>query len=215
VCLTLCCSTTAAQIVPDRLLPSLQTTKTVKPGTWVRYTIFNRRTQQASLVRIAALEKEKRGQWFEIGVTNDRRETAVFKALIKGSLADPRGVARVVVQPPGLQPVEVPLTRKGKSRIKLPRLGAKPDPKARLVGRARIKVAAGTFDTVRYRRDEGKGKAVEIWSSTKVPGWPMVKASTPEVLLELVGFGDKARSQVHGKPGKLDPKLMKQLGLPH
>jgi hypothetical protein len=214
--LLLLCSTSSAQLVPDRLLPSLQTSKAVKPGTWVRYTIFNRHTRQASLVRIAALEKERKGQWFEIGVTNHKRETAVFKALIKGSLAKPEGVARVVVQPPGLQPVEVPLTKKRKQKIKLPaRLGAKPDPRAKLVGRARVKVAAGTFDTQHFRRSEGKGKVVEIWSSTKVPGWPMVKASTPEVVLELVGYGDKAKSQVRGKPGKLDPKLLKQLGLPH
>jgi len=52
---------------------------------------------------------------------------------------------------------------------------------------------------------------MDIWSSSEVHGWPMVKAATSEILLELTGHGDKARSKLQGKPAKLDPELLKQL----
>jgi hypothetical protein len=41
----------------------------------------------------------------------------------------------------------------------------------------------------------------------------MVKARSPTFLLELAGFGKGGRSQVRGKPGKLDERLLRQLNL--
>ena len=197
---------------PGTLLPSLQTAKGgVKPGTWVRYTLFNRRTGEVSSMRIAALERTKTGQWVEIGITDSRRRTLVFKTLLRGSLARPTGVLKTIVQPPGHQPVEVPTEQ---AKLKLPTMSSRPDPDARLVGRGKVKVAAGTFTATHHRKRDKNGVVTEIWSTTEVPGWPMIKARTPAVVLELAGFGKGARSRIRGKPGKLDPKLLKQLGGP-
>lgn len=202
----------SATAEPGPNLPPLLTAEgAAKPGTWVRYSVYNRRSRQVSSMRIAALEREGKGQWVEISVTDHNRRTLVFKTLLSGSMARPKGVIRTIVQPPGHQPVEVPTDQ---ARLKLPRMTHRPDPDAKRVGSGKVKVAAGTFTATHYRKRSKKGEVTELWSSTEVPTWPMVKAVTPAVVLELAGYGKGARSQIRGKPGKLDPKLLKQLGGP-
>jgi len=195
----------------QQLLPQLQTASdVVEPGTWVRYTLFNRKTYEVSSVRIVALEREDKGQWMEIDLTDQRRNTTVFKALVEGSLAQPKKVLRTVVQPPGHQPIELPPKQ---AKVQLPKLGPKLDSKARIVSRGKVKVAAGTFTATRYRSKDQSGRVTEIWSSDDVQGWPMIKAATPHALLELTGHGTGGRSKIRGKPAQLDPDLLKKLDL--
>jgi len=199
---------------PAQLLPTLQTDKgAIKPGTWVQYTIYQRATREVNAVRIAALERVSgKGQWFEIAITDQGKRTLVLKTLIAGTLSAPKGMLKTIVQPPGHQPVELPPGKQG--AVKLPRMATGPDPRARLVGTGKVKVAGGTFVASRYRTVDKKGRVSQVWSSKDVPGWPMVKAESPDALIELSGFGKGATSQIRGKPGKLDPKLLEKIGLP-
>lgn len=193
------------------VLPMLRTNpKTLKPGAWVKYSIYTPGTGQAILTRITALEREGKGQWLEIAITNRRRQTLVMRTLISGSLARPGGVLKAMIQPPGHQPLLLP-ARLAKRQI--PTLSTKPAPGAKLVGTERIKVVAGTFKARRFRRRGPGGVTSDVWFSQEVPGWPMIKARSPKLVLELVAHGTSGRSQVRGKPGKLDEKLLKQLGL--
>jgi hypothetical protein len=161
------------------------------------------------VVRIVALERESKGRWVEIDITDQRRQTLVMKTLLEGTLAKPKRVLKTVVQPPGLQPLLLPSKLAAK---KLPKVGGARDPSLKLVGKVKVKVAAGTFSASHYRKEE-KGEVFELWSSDDVPAWPMVKARTPKVVLELAGYGKGGRSRIRGKPGKLDPQLLKRLGL--
>ena len=199
---------------PAHLLPDLRTAKgAIKPGTWVQYTIFQRANREVNAVRIAALERVAgKGQWFEIAITDQAQRTLVLKTLVAGTLSAPRGVLKTIIQPPGHQPVELPAGKQG--AVKLPRMAPGPDPSARLMGTGKVKVAAGTFTCSRYRKVDKKGRVSQVWSSTDVPGWPMVKAESPDALIELSGFGKGATSKIRGKPGKLDPKLLEKIGLP-
>lgn len=200
-----------AQVAPARVLPSLPATAgPFKPGTWVRYSVYNLQTKQAMKVRIAALEAEGKGQWLEFSITDQRGMHLVLKSLMEGSIAAPKRVLKTVLQPPGHQPVVIPGKR---GAAQLPKMRVGPDPKAKRVGKERVKVAAGTFTAVHYRSVDAKGRVTELWSSEQVPGWPMIKARTPEVVLELAGHGDGARTQIVGKPGKLDERLLKRLGI--
>lgn len=199
---------------PAQLLPTLQTDQgAIKPGTWVQYTIFQRATQEVNAVRIAALERVSgKGQWFEIAITDQAKRTLVLKTLVAGTLSAPKGVLRTIIQPPGHQPIELPAGKR--DAVKLPRMATGPDPKARLVGTGKVKVAAGTFVAGRYRTVDKKGRVSQVWSSKDVPGWPMVRAESPDAMIELAGFGKGATSQIRGKPGKLDPRLLEKIGLP-
>lgn len=193
---------------PSQLLPPVQTDPaSLKPGRWVKYSILQVRAGRAAIVRLTALEKEGKGQWVEIAVTINRR-TLVIKTLFKGSPGTGQPV-KTIIQPAGHQPLLLPAQH---AKRQVPKLAQKRDPRAVLVSKGKVKVAAGTFVAERYRITE-KGKKSEFWLSHKVPGWPMIKVVSDQLVMELAAFGKDGRSQIKGKPGKLDERLLRQLGL--
>lgn len=200
-----------AQSRPSRLLPTLSTTtgKVLKPGTWVRYSLYSRRTKKTVKVRMAALKYEGKAQWFEISLTDPRRRTIVIRSLVLGTLAAPKKILQAVVQPPGQRALLLP---ESMARDQMPSFTAGPGPQARYVATEQIKVAAGTFKAKKYRRMY-KGKETWAWFSSSVKGWPMVKVVNQRLIMELVDHGTNARTQVRGKPVKMSKEILKQMGL--
>jgi hypothetical protein len=178
----------------------------MRPGTWVQYVVARPRTGQVMLVRLAALERERDGQWFEFDFTDSRRHTLSVKVLIEGKLQAPRRVARAIVQAHGQQPLELP-ARAAARQLPDFRQDPSKDSKLTKLGQARITVAAGAFTTQRYRLKD-KGRTVEMWACSKVAGWPLVKLVSKDVQLELAAHGQGATSLVRGKPTKLDDRLL-------
>jgi len=125
--------------------------------------------------------------------------------LVEGSLAAPKRIRRAIVQPPGQQPFYLPDKLAARE---LPPFREVAPRTSQQLGRVRITVPAGTF-TAEHQRSKDKGGTVEVWTSPEVPAWPMVKMSTPEMLIELTGHGEKATSAVRGKPAKLPESLLK------
>jgi hypothetical protein len=188
-------------------LPVLPATAgTIAPGTWVLYSLYNRTTRQPGLLRLSALEREGKAQWFEMGVTDHRQLTLRTKVLVEGPIAAPKRVLKAIVQPPGQQPLLLPDKLAAKQ---VPSFSSRPTDKTRLVSRGRLKVAAGTFVCERHRSTSGPTR--DIWLSEHVPGWPLVKLETPTVTVELAAHGMSARSQIEGTPLKLDEKLLQSL----
>jgi hypothetical protein len=187
-----------------RPLPTLVAAKELAAGVWVQYSIVPRAGQPIA-VRLLALEREAGAQWFEIGLTDGQRRTLLLKLLVEGGLIAPKRVRRAIVQPPGQQPFYLPDRL---ARRELPAFRESAGPGARLVGRERVKVPAGSFQAERYRSVEKGGKTVDAWLAREVAGWPMVKLAGPDLLLELVAHGTKGSTQVRGRPAKIDERLL-------
>ena len=200
-----------AQIRPSQVLPELSTSsdKVLKPGTWVRYTMYLKQTRKTIKVRMAALAKEGKAQWFEISLTDGRRRTIVFKSLVEGTLSAPTRILKSIVQPPGQRALLLP---EAVASRQLPRFSKGPGKKATYLATERVKVAAGSFSAKKYRRVH-KGVATEAWFSSEVKGGPMIKLVSPRLIMELAAHGDNARSKVRGKAAKMSKSLIKQLGL--
>jgi hypothetical protein len=181
----------------------------IPPGTWVQYSLISRVTGQAALIRLAVLQKEGAGQWFEIAVTNERRQTLRTRTLVEGTLLAPKRVLKAIVQPPGQQPFILPDRLAVKQ---VPMFRSSSDGNAKLVSRGKIKVAAGTFVAARYRGVDAKKRVIESWVSDQIAGWPLVKLQTSDLIVELAAWGKNARSQIEGTPLKLDEKMLR--GLP-
>jgi len=183
----------------------------LRPGTWAQYSVINRRLNVIILVRLAALERERGGQWLELGITDSTQRTMVMKYLLQGSLLSPTRVLEAVVQPPGEQPFFLPESVAGKQ---LPALTTEKELRAArgtkrvTVSSVRVHVPAGTFkaDKVRQVQDS---RATEIWLSNEVRGWPLVKMDDGHLSLELIAHGVGSRSQIRGTPAKLDPGLLR------
>ncbi len=204
-------SVASAQIRPSRLLPELSTAPgaVLKPGSWVRYTMYQRQTRKKVKVRMAALAREGKAQWFEIWFTDARRRTLIFSTLVEGSLAKPKRILKAVVQPPGQRALLLPDSL---AAGQLPTFSEGPGPRATLVATEKVTVAAGTYRAKKYKRTH-KGVTTHVWFSKGVKGWPMIKLVNPRVIMELAAFGTDARTGVKGKPVKMSKGLIKQLGL--
>lgn len=199
-----------AQMSPARVLPPFATAKNgIKSGTWVKYSMLVRRTGQFVQVYLAVLEREGKGQWMEVILTDQKRRSIIFKTLIQGRLSAPKKVLKAIVQVQGQLPLLLP---ESIAVQQLPKFQPGPGSGAKLIKREKVKVAAGTFSARKYRKIH-QGKQTEMWNSSQVPGWPMVKLSNSEMVLELAAYGQGARSKVRGKPGKLDKKLLEKIGL--
>ncbi len=188
-------------------LPVLSAASVLRPGAWVQYSIVPQKGQPFVL-RLAALEREEGAQWVELGITDGMRRTLLLKLLIEGPLVAPKRVRRAIVQPHGQQPFYLP-EKLAAAQVPAFREGA--GASARRVARVRVTVPAGSFLAEHFRSRE-KGRNVEAWFSTEIAGWPLLKLSTPELLLELVAHGDKGTSQVRGKPAKISEELWRGLG---
>jgi hypothetical protein len=199
-----------AQVMPSRLLPPLPTSvRAPEPGTWVRYSLFYKRTRQLLQIRMALLGREGDASWFEVSITDDQRRTMVYKTLLKGPLHAPTRIVRALVQPPGQRALLLPSSVGDQP---LPRFHRSPGKRGKRVARAvKVKVPAGTFTAAHYRKGSGK-QATEIWMTSRLKGWPVVKVVSPALVMELSAHGGNARSQIRGKPIKLDKQLLKQLG---
>jgi hypothetical protein len=166
------------------------------PGAWVKYSVIYRRTGQAMVVRMALLEREGQGQWFETEVAVGGGKGFILKALLEGPLVAPTRLLQVVMQIPGHPPVLLSEQEAGGA---LPRFSSAGRGKARPVSRGKVRVTAGTFVASRYRVVRG-GRVTHSWLSDAVKGWQLVKLEDPEVLVELVAYGEKARSRIRGRP---------------
>ncbi len=182
------------------------------PGTWVTYYLVSRATGQGAKLYMAALERKGEAQWWELAVTNERRQTVTYRLLLRGTPDDPGEVLEAIVQPEGQIPLRVPQQM---ALAQLPPV--RPAPRGRdrgadaprlSKGSETVKVAAGSFTARRLTRVH-QGKRTEEWHSAQVPGWSLVKMISPDLVLELVAQGTKARSRIRGEPVKLDPKMLR------
>lgn len=211
-------SQAGAQLLPAPL-PELETKAgELEAGTWVKYAVRKGRGQQPFIVRMAALAKQGRGQWFEFSFVGPMGRSVVFRALVEGRLTAPKRVRSAAFQIAGQPALAVPpemleQRMSSRPRAKSGKGSRKGKGRGKVVGRGKVRVPAGVFRATRYRRRDRKGRRVDAWISTQVPGWRLVKLEGPDLSLELVGHGKSARSQIRGTPASIDSKMLEAFGI--
>ena len=153
-------------------------------------------------LHLAVVGRESAGWWIEMTVADSRAGEVVARLLVAEGETDRVGgrLLRLVVQPEGQIPLELPLTA---ARSTLPDLDAGEGPGV-LVGTEQLRLDAGTFASRRYRRGEGPN-AREVWISERVPLWGLARYVGPSVRMSLVAMGTGAASRVVGEPVPFDP----------
>ena len=194
---------TAAQAAPPTPpVPGLRVgNKPIPPGSWVRYSYYHPR-KGVLLLRLAALERIGKAQWFELSFTFRQGQTLTMKTLLEGSMGKPKRVLRSIVQPPGQVPLILPQKLAAKQ---LPKLDS--GSPGKVVGRGPLTVPAGRFKATHYRRRR-KGKVEEAWLTDAIPGWPLLRYRAGKLRIDLVAHGKGARSAIVGTPVKLDPRFL-------
>jgi hypothetical protein len=142
----------------------------------------------------------KDAYWLEMGHTDQKSGTMSYVKMLVTK--DDFQFYRMVVQPPGQQAMEMPIS---------PAMRQQSHTSAELekwhkVGPETITVPAGIFICDHWAKDDGKG---DVWASSKVSPMSLVKESTPTNSMILVKVITDAKDHITGTPRMFDPEAMK------
>jgi hypothetical protein len=178
-----------------------QVTAKTRIGSWLEYSVRNKEKKQKFRWKIALVgKKDDLHYWWEHTLRWGRLRSIVIKLLVQGKKHDPQKVVRMIWQPAGHQAVEIPV-KKGKKMMQL--YTPVPRGKAKRMGVGPLHVVAGKFFTNKYVYTHRDGKKTRFWTSGSVPLLGLVKLLSPGLRMELIAYGQNAKSQITGKPGKL------------
>jgi hypothetical protein len=184
--------------------PSIQGFFNPVVGSGAEYSVKNQNEPKISSFAFAVVGKEPAeggdAYWFEIRASGEG-QSVVMKQLMLIEGGTPQ-IKRMIVQPAGRPPMEMPVTmmnramsqHQGEIRADKKDLG-------QLVGTEDVTVPAGTFVCEHYKSNRNDHPA-DLWISSKVSPYGLVKLQSPTTTMELVKVLDHATSQIQGEPQK-------------
>lgn len=160
-------------------------------GGWVEY-----KTAQGSM-KMAYLGKDEVGERIQLSMTGGPQPMVMQVAVSKFPY-DASSMLEVLVQPAGRPPMRLPMQAMAMMQGRLPQ--ASPITEANCaqlteVGKESVTVGAGTFQATHFRDAEGS----DFWVTSDIP-FALVKATTKQTSMELIGYGKDAKSELTGTP---------------
>ena len=154
------------------------------------------------------------GYWLEMRTETPRGGKMIMKELMVTN-AGGIEIKRMIMQPPGRPPMEMPAGMMGMGRA-----GAAPStPSAsnpvqgEKVGAESVTVPAGTFECDHYR-STADGKTTDVWASTKVAPYGLVKMTSADATMVLEKVLEHETSQITGEPQKMPMVTPGMPGMP-
>jgi len=146
------------------------------------------------------------GYWMEIRSENPGMPgEMVMKQLIVAGGDKPQ-IKRMIMQSPGSPPMEMPMGMMPGMGKRGQGAGAGDTSPGEKVGSETITVPAGTFECDHYRKQEPRG-TVDVWISSKVPPYGMVKMSSAEMTMVLEKVLSNETSHIKSEPQKMNIPL--------
>jgi hypothetical protein len=175
-------------------------------GGWAEY-----KTDSGSM-RMAYLGKDSLGERLELTMERPARGNRpagamVLQVAVPGFPYEMAEAKEVVMQMGDNPPMKMSEQMLGMMRSRMPSAPTiSNDMCSRMteVGKERITVAAGTFETTHWR-DTQRGS--DVWVSQSVP-FGMVKAIAEGRTVELTGSGTGAKTKLTGTPQEMGPGMM-------
>ena len=148
------------------------------------------------------------GYWMEIRSENPGMpgEMVMKQLIVTGG--DKPQIKRMIMQMPGRPPMEMPMGMLGMGQ-RGQGTGAGDTSPGEKVGSETITVPAGTFECDHYRKQEPRG-TVDVWISSKVPPYGMVKMSSAEMTAVLEKVLSNETSHIQGEPQKMNIPFPRQ-----
>lgn len=178
-------------------------------GRWVRYGTehpeLNLGTVTVSVCPQKGLTEGKR-RILEMKFVDATRDQSYLKMLFQGQPGDPKNVHALMMKAPGIPPIPLPVgapPMAHKMGLKPMSLEAPGKAKVEYLGKEKVTVPAGTFQTWRYRvtavGPDGEKQVMVLWldATGKVPLYHLVQAKGDQGgLLMLQEMGEDARSDL-------------------
>ena len=146
------------------------------------------------------------GYWMEVRMTNAEMGGEMVMKSLTVTTGAQAGVKRMIMQTPGRPPIEMSGMMMSMMQKHPPATnssggtGGKGD-MGELVGTESVTVPAGTFSCQHYRKQEQNGP-VDMWVSTEVSPYAMVKMTGTDMSMELKKTLTNETSHIKGEPQK-------------
>jgi hypothetical protein len=161
-------------------------------------------------VDIAVVGKEdvsgKQGSWVEMGMDNPQGGGKIYMKMLMVIDGDNASISRLVMQPPGMGPMEMPLqTMPGMQQSS----AADVRNNAEKVGTESVTTPAGTFTCDHYRAKDGSWEA---WISAEIVPWGVVKSTSKDMNMTLTQVISNATDHITGTPQSME-QMMRGMGI--
>ena len=157
----------------------------------------------------------KPGFWMEIGMTNPKTNGPVYiKYLMAPGQTETSAVLfKMIMMMPGQpQPIEIDMNSGPMAAAMAGRAGASAPKdirdKGEMVGTETITVPGGTFSCQHWRAKDGTG---DVWVSSKVGPWGLVKMQGKDSAVILTRLITDAKDHITGTPISMQ-QMMQQMG---
>jgi len=185
-------------------------------GSGATYEMVDKNGQKQSITMAIVGKEDSNGQpgyWMEVLVTDKNGQQSVIQELMLKDGAQVT-ISKMIIQAGGRGPMEMSgstiMAMAGRSG------GAAPTPPkadfregAEHVGTESVTTPAGTFDADHWRGKDGS----DVWISTKVAPWGIVKATTPSSSMTVTKVITDAKSHIVGTPVNMDGMMGRGRGL--
>ncbi len=190
-------------------MPSLPGLSNPTVGSGSEYEMTSKGKQMD--IAVVALGKEdvdgSTGYWMETRMNSpELGGEMVMKSLTVSSGAE-SGVKRMIMQQPGKPPMEIDgmmmsMMQQHQPQSAAPSAGGANGNRGELVGTESVTVPAGTF-TCQHYRDQGPRGTTDVWISTDVTPYAMVKMVGPDTTMVLKKVLTNEKSHINGEPQKM------------
>lgn len=170
-------------------------------GAWAEYEMKGMEGTPSKM-KMGIVAKEGNGYWYET-VSTTAHGKSVMKMLVSGDPNDQMNVKRMIMKQGNEQAIEMPVMKPGQQPSKTV------DAKGKVVdkGMEKVTVPAGTYMARHYQYQYEK-EVVDSWISEKLPPYGLVKSSSKNFEMVLVGSGTGAKTLITETPKKFEmPKM--------
>ncbi len=201
-CISLFAAGTAAQFMRQGP-PAMRGVWKPVVGSGGAYKTDMKRDKQEMEITIVGTEsvEGKTGYWQEIFMKTEEGDMVMKQLMVfEGDMPGPR---RMIMQPPGMDPMEMPM--QGMMGRRPEKLSGDVRQEAQKVGTETITTPAGTFECEHWRSNDG---STDVWLSEKVSPWGMVQMKSKDGTMTLTRVISGAKSRITKTPTKFDPMEM-------
>jgi hypothetical protein len=169
-----------------------------------------------SEVAMVALGKEDvdgaTGYWMEMRMTSPDLGGEMVMKTLNVTTGTETGVKRMIMQQPGKPPVEMDgmlmsMMQQHQPHPTTPNAAGGNGARGELVGTETVTVPAGTF-TCQHYRNQGNNGTTDMWISTDITPYAMVKMTSAETTMVLKKVLTNEASHIKGEPQKMQMPQM-------
>ena len=179
-------------------------------GAYAAYKVINNANKAERITKLSIVgkekgEKEEELYWYEVQETDSKTGTvSIIKLLIAGNPQEIETIHRMITKEDKDKALEMPPEfMKLVSEI-APDTTKAEEPKIKNLGTEKVRIKDTTMQCTHLKYTYKDKSTAEAWINDQIPLFGVVKSTSPETNMELVGYGTDAKTAITEEPELLD-----------